>query len=305
MLWVGLLGICILVGIILVLMNQKRPAPTGSFVAVNGARVHYVQQGSGPDLVLLHGASGNLRDWTFGPMEALASSFRVTAFDRPGLGHSDTIANVTDIGAQARHLNKAARQIGLNKPIVLGHSYGGSIALSWALETPEEVPGLLLLSAPTQVWPGGLGWQYDVATTPVLGWIAAHVLPLMAGDRLTRRTLKVIFDPQPVSDGYYEHIQSKLALHPDVVLSNARQVAGLKEQLRRIIPGYSSLNIPVEILHGTADDIVPLKIHSEKLVTDLPNAVLTPLEGVGHMPQHTAWPEVEAALDRLRSRVQR
>ncbi len=303
MLWVGLLGLIILVTVVVLFFSPKRPAPTGAFITVNGARVHYVQAGSGPDLVLLHGASGNLRDWTFGPMDALASNFRVTAFDRPGLGHSDEIANVTDIGVQARHLSDAASQLGLRKPIVLGHSYGGSIALSWAVERPEDISGLFLLSAPSQIWPGGLGWQYDVATTPVLGWIAARVLPLMAGDKLTRRTLKVIFEPQGVSDGYYNHIQPALSLRPDVVLSNARQVAGLKEQLRRIIPRYSSLTMPVEIVHGTADDTVPISIHSERLANDLPNAVLTSLEGIGHMPQHTAWDQVHTALIRLRDRI--
>ena len=63
--------------------------PVGEFVSVTGGRVHYVQAGQGPDVILLHGAGGNLRDFTFALMDQLTGRYRVTAFDRPGMGYTD------------------------------------------------------------------------------------------------------------------------------------------------------------------------------------------------------------------------
>ena len=63
--------------------------PVGEFVSVTGGRVHYVHAGQGPDVILLHGAGGNLRDFTFSLMDHLTDRYRVTAFDRPGMGYTD------------------------------------------------------------------------------------------------------------------------------------------------------------------------------------------------------------------------
>jgi len=69
--------------------SERMYPPIGQFVEVRGRRVHYVQAGEGPDLVLIHGASGNLRDWTFDFVDRIAHRYRVTVCDRPGLGYTD------------------------------------------------------------------------------------------------------------------------------------------------------------------------------------------------------------------------
>lgn len=296
-------GLLIFSAVTVLLLTPRMPPASGQFVEVEGARVHYVQRGSGPDLVLLHGASGNLQDWTFGPLGKLTERYRVTVFDRPGLGHSHDIKGGTELRVQARHLIAAARILGLKKPRVLGHSFGGSVALAWGLEAPEDTAGLVLISAPSHVWPGGLAWTYTLASTPVLGWIAARVLPLFAGRQLVEGTLKSVFAPQPVPDGYGAHIQSQLALQPSAILSNARQVSALKENLRAMEREYAVLPMPLEILHGTADVTVSAQIHAEQLVLDAPNAELTLVTGVGHMPQHVAWDEIDTALERLEGKI--
>jgi pimeloyl-ACP methyl ester carboxylesterase len=61
--------------------------------------------------------------------------------------------------------------------------------------------------------------------------------------------------------------------------------------------------MPVEIVHGTADDVVPIHIHSEPLANQIPGAVLTRLDGIGHMPHHSAPEAVKAAIHRAAARA--
>ena len=104
--------------------------PAGQFIEVDGTRVHYVDEGEGPPVVLIHGASGNVNDWTFDMVGRLSDRYRVIAFDRPGLGYTDMIGRGAPVADQARLLADAAAALGADAPIVVGHSYGGSVALA-------------------------------------------------------------------------------------------------------------------------------------------------------------------------------
>ena len=102
--------------------------------------------GSGPDLVLIHGAGGNLREFTFDLAGQLTDRYRVIAFDRPGHGWTDRLPGYGGLGStkgespmeQAALLQKAAAKLGVQRPIVVGHSYGGAVALAWGLSQPED-----------------------------------------------------------------------------------------------------------------------------------------------------------------------
>ena len=85
--------------------------------------------------------------------------------------------------------------------------------------------------------------------------------------------------------------------------ANARQVSGLKPYVTRMAAEYPKLDLPVEIVHGTADTIVPARIHAIPMSHLLPDAQLTLLEGVAHMPHHTHAADVIAAIHRAASRA--
>jgi pimeloyl-ACP methyl ester carboxylesterase len=143
--------------------TQPRKADDGETVTVDGVPIHFVRLGAGPPVVVLHGASGNLRDWTFGPAQAIARSNTVIAVDRPGNG----LSGLPDRGGerldvQAALLRGALEQLGVGRVTLVGHSYGGSVALAWALDAPESLDGLVLLAAPSQVWDGGLGFRTNL-----------------------------------------------------------------------------------------------------------------------------------------------
>lgn len=278
--------------------------PPGQFVTVDGIRLHAEVRGSGPDLVLIHGASGNTRDFSFALMERLAPHYRVIAFDRPGMGYSDALdgREISPL-VQGDLLRRAALQLGAERPLVLGHSYGGAVALGWALTAPEPPAGLVLVSAATMPWPGGLGAWYAISGSR-LG--AATVLPLVtafAPDSVVQSAVSGIFAPDPVPPGYAAYVGAPLTLRRDSLRINAAQVGNLRPHVVEMAQNYPRLALPVELLHGDADTIVPLEIHSRPLAALLPDARLTVLPGTGHMPHHSQPDQVIAAIHRAAARA--
>ncbi|MGB0498386.1 MAG: alpha/beta fold hydrolase [Rubricella sp.] len=274
--------------------------PSGAFTEVSGYRVHYLRKGDGPPLVLLHGASGNLRDFTFRLVDNLAERWDVIAFDRPGNGYSERFPGAHSPHAQADHLRHALRALGVDRATVLGQSMGGAVAVTWACDAPGSVAGLCLVSAPSHRWEGTAGRLYEAVDLPLIGPLLARAYPALASKSLVRDALERIFAPDPVPEGYEEHIGPGLALRPHTVRANAADISRLKPYLIRQAPKYATLPMPIEIVHGRADTIVPLSIHSEPLHRAAPTARLVALEDTGHMPHHTRPEQILAALERLR-----
>ena len=278
--------------------------PSGKLIDIDGTTVHALVTGAGPDLVLIHGASGNLRDFSFDLIEPLAQHYRVIALDRPGLGWTDRLHDRGETpGEQARLLQKAADRLGVTRPLVLGHSFGGAVALAWALERPEETAGLILLGAVSNPWPGGLDTLYHVNSSR-LG--SALVVPLITAfaplDRV-HAALEAIFKPQRVPVGYARPIGAGLTMRRDSLRANARQITRLRPQVVEMSEQYHRLEMPLEILHGEADTIVPLEIHSEPLSRQAPDADLLRMPGVGHMPHHADPHAVIQAVHRAAARA--
>lgn len=278
--------------------------PQGQFLEVDGHRVHAVTMGAGPDLVLIHGASGNIRDMTHSLAPRLAKRYRVTIFDRPGLGYTDRIGHAgATIRQQAELLAAAARQLGVESPIVLGHSYGGAVALAWAVHEPHYISALVPLSSPSHPWDSPLSAYYKVLSHPVLGPLVIPFLTAFVHDERVKREVASIFDPNTVPDGYIDHIGAGLTLRRKTLRANALQRANLLPAIEALHRSYARIQVPLEIVHGTADTTVGLTIHAEPLEQSVPTADLTRLPGIGHMPHHVAQDAVVEAIDRAAQRA--
>ncbi len=278
--------------------------PEGQFIALGTIDVHAVVRGSGPDLVLIHGLSGNARDFTFSLVDKLAENYRVIVFDRPGLGWTDPLPEGADgISEQAALLQRAAEQLGAERPIVLGQSYGGAVALAWAVHYPDSIAALVTLGAPSHVWEGGLSALYTVTSNPVGSALAVPLITALVPEATVRDATASVFEPQTMPAGYDDHIGAPLTLRRETLRANARHRAGLKEQISVLTPAYPRLTLPFELVHGEADEIVSLQVHAEEMIQDAPHANLTRLPGIGHMPQHVAEDQVIAAIDRAATRA--
>ncbi|WP_306006255.1 alpha/beta fold hydrolase [Aquicoccus porphyridii] len=282
--------------------------PEGRILTVDGHRVHAVVMGpdraDAPDLVLIHGLSGNTRDFTHSLAPALATRYRVIVFDRPGLGHSERIDRTgATIIQQADLLSRAARQLGAERPIVLGHSYGGAVALAWAVHQPENLSGLVLVSAPSQPWQRDLSWYYRLTSHPILGPIVIPLITAYVRDSRVSAMLDAIFAPQAPDPDYAAHVGAGLTLRRETLRTNALQRANLLAEITALQPHYHRIDLPVESVHGTADTTVGLDIHAVPLEQQIDGARLTRLDGIGHMPHHVARSEVIAAIDRAAARA--
>lgn len=308
LLWaLALLVLLIAVAFVLAARHTARAEaahpPEGQFIEVDGRRVHAVVAGAGPDVVLIHGSSGSTRDFTFGLVDALSGNYRVIAFDRPGHGYSDPLPGGGSITDQARLLQAAAAALGADKPVVLGQSYGGAVALAWAIDRPDTLSALVPVSSPSQPWEGPLPWLYQLNST---WWAPYTSIPLIAAfvpDAYVQSQLEAVFLPQDMPDGFDTHIGVDLILRPMAQRANALQRATLLEEVRAMQPRYPDISVPIEIVHGDADDTVPFEIHAQPLAEQAPTARLTRLPGIGHLPQHVAKGDVIAAVDRAATRA--
>tara|TARA_R110002110_G_scaffold20312_54_gene82597 strand:+ start:2638 stop:3573 length:936 start_codon:yes stop_codon:yes gene_type:complete len=285
--------------------------PSGEILTIDGIAVHARVMGQGPDLVLIHGASGNLNDFTMGFASQLANRYRVILFDRPGLGWTDRLPgaggawNNTEESPQdqASLLQKAADRLGVTNPIVLGHSYGGSVALAWGLSRPKDTAALVLVAAVSEPWPGTLGWTYTINGSTLGGALFVPLVTAFLPESYIETNIGSIFAPQAPPQGYAQHLGTGLTLRRISLRANAQQVNALRPHVVRMQRGYDTLGMPIEIVHGDADTIVPAHIHAEVLMNDIPNGALSLLAGQGHMLQHTAQPQVTAAIDRAATRA--
>ena len=282
---------------------ERANPPAGRFVDVDGGRLHIVELGraDAPPVVLLHGASGNLRDMQLALGDKLAARYRVILIDRPGHGWSDRPNGRGDASpaAQATLIHQALAALGVTRPVVLGHSWSGALATAYALAYPTETRALILLAPVTHPWPGGIGWINDVVALPVLGSLIARTLILPSGYFMLKPGVAGVFSPDTPPPDYGARTGVALLLRPNVFIANAQDLAGLKEFVRQQAPRYGELKMPVTIISGDKDPVVYTDIHSRAIVRQVPQAKLTVLPGVGHMVQYVAADDVVRAIDEV------
>ena len=283
--------------------------PVGQFVTLaGGERVHAVVRGSGPDLILIHGAGGNLRDYSIDLLNRLADDYRVIAFDRPGHGYTDRLRGYGGLAArgegpeaQAAMLHEAGLQLGVKNPIIVGHSFGGAVAMAWALN--YDPAALVTLAGVSHPWDTGLDWTYDVNGSAIGGVILPPLVSAFATEKLIQQGLANVFAPNPVPVGYRAYFGPELTIRAASQRANAQQVKALLAHVRAMAPRYPDLTLPIEVIHGSADTIVYRDIHAEAMAARVASANLTVLDGVGHMPNHADPETVIAAIHRAATRA--
>ena len=285
--------------------------PVGSFVEVTGGKVHYLREGTGPELILLHGAGGNLRDYTFDLVDLLKDRYTVTAFDRPGHGYTDRVPGIetgafaTDGDspqAQALMLREAAFKLGITDPIVAGHSYGGIVALAWAVEgldvdSRQNAKAVVSFAGVAMPWPGGLGAYYTVNGSALGGGLVVPILSALVPNGTIDKVVDATFAPNPAPAGYAQHLGGQLVMRPANFRANVRQVKTLYPNVVALSKRYPELTLPIEILHGREDKTVPITIHAREIAKIVPSVTVTELAGVGHVPHHVDTAAAIAVID--------
>lgn len=279
---------------------EAQTPPIGKFVEVDGVRLHYIDRGEGPPLVMLHGMGALVQDFLgSGLVDRVAERHRVIAFDRPGYGYSDRPrGQVWTPAAQAALIHAALVKLGIERPVVLGHSWGTQPALALALDFPDEVSGLVLLS----------GYYFPTArldplllagpALPLLGPLMANTVSPLIGRGVKPAVFKQIFAPKPVPESFEALFPSDLALRPKHIQAAAGDAAQLQIGAAKLAKRYGELTLPVAIAAGDGDKIVPFS-QAERLHAAIPHSSLHRAEGVGHMIHWTRPDLVLQAIDAL------
>lgn len=281
-----------------VLIERRHP-PLGAFVDVDGQRLHYVMAGEGPPLILLHGASSNLRDLHSRLLPLLTPHYRVIAFDRPGYGYSERPADWPDPADIARRVLDGAAQLGVERPLLVGHSWSGSVVMAALVEMPERIAGGALIAGVAGHWAGPINWTYSVGGLPIIGPLFAWTAVYPVGQFLLTNSVTEVLAPNPVPEGYVDDIGVRLALRPQTFRHNVEDMNRLSEYLQALSPRYDRIRLPLLLIHGEADTLVPWWNHGRRLLPVIPHAEVALLPDVGHAPHHSHPQAVAEALYRF------
>ncbi len=300
-----ILGAGAVITFIGVRLIERAHPPRGRFIDSGGLRQHVVELGAaaGTPIVLIHGAGCNLEDMRLALGERLAARNRVILIDRAGLGWSERKGRRGSSPAyQAAVLCNVLDSLAVHRAIVVGHSWGGALAATFALDHPERVAGLVLLAPPLYPLQRSMTWLYALFATPIAGWLYAHTLALPLGVPFIGLGLGSAFLPQLPPRGYIKRTAALLLLRPRTFLANARDVADLRAFHARQAGRYAALAAPTVIMTGARDMVVAPQRHAFVFAAAVPDAKLVLLPGIGHMLHHAATGRVIAEIEMMASR---
>lgn len=282
---------------------EEANPPLGDFIEVDGVRLHYLERGSGPLIVLLHGNATMLQDWlASGVFDALAASNRVIAFDRPGFGYSRRPRNVVwTPAAQARLIAAALTEKGERDATVVGHSFGTLVAAELALSHPEVARALVLIGGyfyPTLRADAALAAPPAI---PLLGDAIRYTVSPLLGAAMQSSMEKQIFAPAPVSAGWKSDFPFEMTLRPSQIRASAAEAALMVPATATLASRLAGLNMSVTLIAGDGDKVVSTSQQSVRLSGELGGAALVVVDDAGHMVHHTAPDPVVAAILAARS----
>jgi pimeloyl-ACP methyl ester carboxylesterase len=285
------------------LIGRAHP-PRGRFIKVQRLRQHVVELGAtaadAPPIVVIHGAGCNLEDMRLAFGQALAARHRVILIDRPGMGWSKRRGrDGSSPRYQAAILRDVLDQIGVERAIIVGHSWGGAVAASFALDHPDRTAALALLASPLYPHAHPTTSLYALFAMPVLGWIYARTLALPIGYLFLGPAMWSAFLPQFPPRDYLKRSAARLLLRPATFLANSRDMADLKRNLEPQPPRYRGLSMPTLVMSGSSDFVVAPQLHAVPFATAVPHARLVMLPGIGHMLHHVAAERVVEELEKL------
>ena len=280
---------------------ERDHPPIGSFVDVDGVRVHYRERGSGRPIVLIHGSGSLIEDWVVsGLFDRLAGRHRVIAFDRPGYGYTPRARGTHWTAArQAALLVEACAKLGAHRPLVVGHSWGTLVALAWALDHPDRIGALALLSGYYFATPRPDAAFAALAGAPVVGDLFAHTIaPLQT--RVTGPIgNRMIFAPNAPTETFLNDMPFVLMLRPGQLRATAADSGQMPKEAAGLSPRYAELSLPMAIVWGEGDKLVDQQVQSAALAGLLGHAIAVPLPRKGHMIHHVEPQRVADILEQL------
>lgn len=278
--------------------TEARHPARGRIIRVDGVDLHYVERGSGPAVLLLHGNGAMVEDMLLSSVMArLARNHRVIAIDRPGFGHSSRPGERKwTAAAQAELFWATLDQLNVERAIVAGQSWGALAAVAMALARPERTAALVLAA----------GYYYPLerfkirlcalSALPVLGAVMRHTIAPLLSALLSPVIVREIFAPAPVPE-HFREFPIAMSWRPRQLRATAEDCAVMIADARRMQGRYGELRMPVAILCDRRDAIIDQERQSIRLHRDIPGSRLYDLRDAGHMLHHILPEQLVRAID--------
>lgn len=279
--------------------------PRGRFVTVEGCDIHYVERGEGRPILFIHGLGGTLHHMRRPLMEEFGEGYRLIALDRPGSGYSTRPSGFDGrLSEQARLIAGFIDALGLERPLLVGHSLGGAVAPATALQYPEKVAGLALIAPLTQaedkVAPEFRG--LDIRSS-LLRRIVSETLAVPNSVKMAAQTLDFVFGPQKPPHDYAVAGGAMAGLRPSHFYATSTDLVALRHDMSGFSARYGEISVPAGILFGSADRVLDHKRHGTGMEGRIPGLDVEIMEGVGHMPQYADTSRVVAFIRRIADRA--
>jgi pimeloyl-ACP methyl ester carboxylesterase len=260
---------------------------TTRIVPVGNAEIAVHEQGKGErTVVLIHGLGSYMPVWTHN-LDALARDHRVIAIDLPGYGKSSKANHSYSMEFFAQAVHAVVKELGVTRPVLVGHSMGGQIAITYALVYPDEVDALVLTS------PAGLEAFEDGEAR----WLSEAVSPTFTcaadAEAIWVRHAQNFYRPPQDADFM---VKDRVAViggpdFEDYCRAVSRSVSAMVDE--PVLDRLGEIDVPVLVLFGEEDALIPNPIlHggstvklAKKAVKEFPDAELVLLEKAGHMAQ--------------------
>jgi pimeloyl-ACP methyl ester carboxylesterase len=274
------------------------PKPAGSFTRVGSLRIRYIEHpGRGAPVVLIHGLPGTAEDWN--AVTPLLAGHRTIAIDRPGFGYSS--GGYVPFERQLSAIHELLAELHVTRPILVGHSYGGTISLGYAERYPNEARGLVLVDAAAAgTSPGTFARAQAhflrVVELPVVWQLADASFSQLLRTASVESADSEAFSPEPVSPAHERRV-----LSINMTRGNLEALAGeylaAGGAVSRIDQGLKAIETPAVVIQGSADKLVH-PIYGRRLAAQLPHARLEMLYG-GHMQPYDHPGAIAAAVGSL------
>ena len=283
--------------------------PMGRMIDLSdGSRLHYVERGSGPPVLLITwrpDAGGGHGDVLARPAVGKLSHDRHRP-SRSRLQHASgqfASPQAASMAGQARMIHEAMRIIGVEKPIIVGHSLGGTVALAYAVQFPEHISGIVSLAGYCFPTPRFDLMPIMLNGVPIVGPISAHTVSAIFGRLYLSAMINRIFAPNPIPDYFQDRFPGGMLLRPRQLCAMARILRQWSPAPHPCITGTTRSRYLWRSCQAPKTRSSGRNITRSRFKRPLPTLRWKCCRGSGHMLHHIQTDAVITAVHRMVERV--
>lgn len=252
------------------------------FLKIGKEKIRISQKGSGKDILLIHGTPGSIEDWNE-IMDSLSKNYRVTAFDRLGHGFSSLNEYNYNLEDNAIFIENLIERLDLKSPLVVGHSYGGSIAAFMAVNSKLNSIEYIIIDSPLYNYKSSK--LYKLISTPVFGRGISLISSFTISENHIEDGVSSLF--KSLKEERIEKLVKERQIiwsQPKVIYSKAKESVNYQNDLNSICKKYKNIKSQITLITGR-DSIATFRNDAEKFNRVVSNSSLIILDNTGHYIQ--------------------